>query len=373
MKKKVVHILSHLKMGGAENLVTNYALKINKEKFEFTIITMSTRNYSFNEEILENAGIKVIYIGNEFRNKGNENVINRFINKVRRYKTLKKHLDELKPDIIHSHLSVNEYLMFVNTKGSKLYHTLHNEINMLFRKEKWLYKISTLYCIKVKNMIPIALHSKMKDEANNLFKTNKTIVLYNGIDLDQFKNKKIDKKIKKRELNIREDRFIIGHVGRFCKQKNHKFLIDIFARVKQINKDSHLILIGIGELVEEVQKQIKLLNLSESVTLLGNRSDISELMSIMDVFLFPSLYEGFPIVLLEAQSIGTKCVVSDTITKDIILNNNIISLSLNESIEKWSECILANHTNIEKNKDLEKYDINNIVKELEKKYLEIND
>src|SRR5699024_1966328 len=111
--------------------------------------------------------------------------------------------------------------------------------------------------------------------------------------MKRFTNVNVDKLTMLYSLGIKEDAFILGHVGRFSEQKNHKFLINVFAAVKKERSNAHLILIGIGDLEGEIKEQVYELGLQDSVSFLGNRGDIPELMSIMDVFVFPSLYEGF--------------------------------------------------------------------------------
>src|SRR5699024_7790886 len=120
-----------------------------------------------------------------------------------------------------------------------------------------------------------------------------------------------------------------------------KFLINVFAAVKKERSNAHLILIGIGDLEGEIKEQVYELGLQDSVSFLGNRGDIPELMSIMDVFVFPSLYEGFGNVLIEAQAVGVKCVVSDNIPSDAFITNLVTPLSLNDRVEKWCQAILS--------------------------------
>src|SRR5690606_30320474 len=178
-----------------------------------------------------------------------------------------------RPDIIHSHLTVLEYLFLLNVKklNIKLYYTIHSEVDRVFGKGNLISKICAKYYIKYKNMIPIALHSGMQKEVNNLFYTNKCIVLNNAIDMKLFNPRKYDKQSIKKTLNLQKDVFVIGHIGRFVELKNHSFLIKVFKAVIEQQTNAHLLLIGIGELEEKIRKQVRELGLENRVSFLGNR------------------------------------------------------------------------------------------------------
>src|SRR5699024_9540147 len=322
MKLKVMHLIRSLSMGGAETLIKDYALKIDREKFDIIIVTTGNRKHTFNEEILEREGIKVFYLGEEVL-QGATNHLRRAFNKIQRHKLFLRIVKKEKPNIIHTHLAVNDYLLCLNVKKRKivLYHTLHSEIDKMFSKGKERYKLTTRYCIKKKGMVPIALHSKMQKETNAFFDINNCILVPNGIDIKRFAKVNVNKKILLNTLGIVKNSFIVGHVGSFKKQKNHEFLIKVFSAVKNKQSNAHLVLIGVGVLEERIRDLVWELGLQNSVSFLGNREDIPELMSIMDVFLFPSLYEGFGNVLIEAQTVGIKCVASDNIPNDAFVTN----------------------------------------------------
>ena len=174
---------------------------------------------------------------------------------------------------------------------------------------------------------------------NKTFDKGEVYILNNAIELDKFAyNEKYRKKHRK-ELGISEDTLVIGHVGRFVEQKNHRFLIDIFNEVHKKNKNSVLLLVGQGPLEEEIKEKVNKLGLTSSVKFLGQRSDVNELYSTMDVFLFPSLYEGLGMALIEAQVAGCKCIASDVIPTDAKITNNLIFLNLMDSSEFWAASV----------------------------------
>ena len=165
-------------------------------------------------------------------------------------------------------------------------------------------------------------------------------VLNNAVNVEEFLfNKEMRQKIR-RELNV-HDELVIGHIGRFNKQKNHEFLIDIFKSVVEKRPDAVLVMAGEGNLKPQIEKKVADLGLSSNVRFLGVRSDIANLMQGMDLFLFPSLFEGLPVVLVEAQAAGLKCLISDSITKETDITGRIEFASLRESPEEWANIILV--------------------------------
>lgn len=370
MKKKVIHILSHLKMGGAETLVTNYALNIDSRNFKFIIIVIGEERNTMNERKLKEKGIKLYFLDEKNSFKKSGNIFNKVLHKLHRHYLLRKLIKKEQPDVIHSHLYLNNYIAPLKTKRNniKLYYTIHSDLKALYGKERQKNKMLTKYCIKRKGMIPIALHEKMQVEMNNLFNINNTLLLNNAVDVHKFQNVKKDKNEILDMLKIKKDTFIVGHIGRFHEVKNHDFLIRVFKRLLQSKPNSHLLLIGDGELKGKYINQINEQNIQSKVSFLGNRIDVPELMSIMDVFVFPSYHEGFGNVLIEAQAAGVKCVVSDTIPSETHLTDLIVALSLDESLENWYKEIAYSSERNNTKKNLEEYNIENVIKKLERLY-----
>lgn len=200
----------------------------------------------------------------------------------------------------------------------------------------------------------------------------KVIILPNGIDLEQFAFSPSIRSVKRQELGI-EDKIVIGHVGRFTTQKNHTFLIDIFAEIRRENSNVALLLVGIGEKMEETREKVRKLQLEDSVFFLGFRTDITQLTQAMDVFVMPSLYEGFPVTGVEAQASGLPCVFSDTITREVKILDQVEYISLHASAEEWAFKVMkmANSSCREKSNALLRqkgYDIDDMILKLMKIY-----
>ena len=149
-----------------------------------------------------------------------------------------------------------------------------------------------------------------------MFKINNTEVIRNGIDFNKFRNVEKTKEEIRRELNIPTDAYVVGQVGRFAYQKNPEFTVEVFNKLLKKKPNSYLLLIGRGKQEEDLRKQVNKLGIDNNVQILIGRDDIPSLLKAMDVFMFPSRFEGLGIVLIEAQVSGLPCVTSDNIPED---------------------------------------------------------
>ena len=191
-------------------------------------------------------------------------------------------------------------------------------------------------------------------------------IIPNGIDLAYYKYDD-DSRCKIRDEFGLKDCFVVGHVGRFNQQKNHKFLIDVFYELQKKREDARLLLVGEGELEAEIRRQCDSLGIIKKVVFAGVRTDMPALYSAMDVFVFPSLYEGMPNAVIEAQACGLPCIVADTVTREANVTGNVKYLSLNESFYTWTNNLVFKHNRNERvYEDLAKngYDILNSIKNL---------
>lgn len=161
----------------------------------------------------------------------------------------------------------------------------------------------------------------------------------NAVDTDKFRfNEEVRNNIR-RKLDV-EGKKVIGHVGRFNPQKNHEFLIDVFNEIYKKDKDIVLLLVGDGYLKEKIEEKVNKLGLDKSVKFLGVREDISELMQAMDLFLFPSQFEGLAVVMVEAQAAGLKVITSTGVTKESDITNNVEFIELSKGAEYWADIII---------------------------------
>ena len=169
----------------------------------------------------------------------------------------------------------------------------------------------------------------------------KVTVLPNGIPLQGYAFHPDTRRKVRAEWNASADTLVAGHVGRFTTQKNHGFLLEIFAELHRKQPNSLLVLAGIGELQDAARSKAEELHLTDSVRFLGFRSDVADLLQGMDIFLMPSLYEGFPVTGVEAQAAGLPCVFSDTITREVKILDTVEYLPLSASAAQWADAVLC--------------------------------
>ena len=360
---RILQIIRHMNVGGAETFIMNVYRNINREKIQFDFL-VNGKGY-FDEEI-QKLGGKIYYMNyitevghNEykkqlvdfFENHPEYNIIHTHIGQVSGIILEMANKCKIKNRIVHSH----------NTKNS----------NNLFGK---IYKRYLQTKINKNATIFLACG---KDAAKWLYKgqNKKAIIINNGIDLNKFKYSKEKRNEIRKELNIPEDTILLGHVGRFSKQKNHKFLLKIYEEYVKSNPKSKLILIGKGKLETKIKKMVNKNGLREKIKFLGIRQDVNAIYSALDYFIFPSLYEGLSVSMIEAQVSGLSIFASDTIDHSTDISGNIKWLSIkHNSPKKWSEEILK--TNKErkiKNVNVKEYDIKNIARKMYNLYLNLGD
>ncbi len=347
---RIAQIIGKWLGGGVEAVVMNYYHHIDRTKIQFDFICDNdSTNIPYKE--IEELGGKVILIPP--------------YQKVFKYhKELKKVLKDGNYKIVHSHINTLSVFSLFAAKCAgvpvRIAHS-HSTTN----KKEWK-----------KNIVKVTLRSFTKLVATDYmactehagrwmfgtkaFDNDKVYILNNAIDLDKFKyDEKLRKKIRK-ELKLSDNTVVIGHIGRFVAQKNHTQLIDIFNEYHKNNNNSVLMLIGQGPLMEEIKEKVNNLGLKDCVIFLGQKDNANEYYNAMDLFLFPSLYEGLGMVVIEAQVNGLPCVVSDEVPKIAKISDNIKFISIKDSGLRWVS-ILEDLNNSSRNKNnntaFDKYDI----------------
>ncbi len=357
-------------IANAKGGITQYALKnwefIDKSRFQFDFATLS-KKLDFEQELTEQ-GCKVHYISCYAEDDEKQ-----FIKEIEKifdegYDVIHLHtsywktflVEELAikygiPKIIvHSHSTMIDIL---DDKKRKEAIIIHNE-----RKKQFSTLLATDFCA----CSQIAGHWLFGEQIPK----NKIRIMKNAIDVNEF-SYNIDVRKKYRKKFGLDGCFVLGHVGRFVFQKNHDFLIDIFKNVSEKISDAVLVLIGTGKLEEKIRGKVKLYGLEDKVVFMGKRNDVNYLLQAMDLFLLPSRFEGLPIVLVEAQTSGIKCLASSVITNEVAITNNIGFLSSN--INEWSERIVYYSKGYKRVKNDEMitkagYNIRNQIKKVEQLY-----
>ena len=361
---RVAQIIGKWLGGGVESVVMNYYRHIDRTKIQFDFICdEDSTNIPYGE--IEKMGGKVILIPP--------------YQKVFKYhKKLKEVLKSGGYKIVHSHINTLSVFSLFAAKCAgvpvRIAHS-HSTTNKKEKKKNLLKQVlrpfSKVFATDYMCCSELAgrwLFGNKEYDNGNVY------LLNNAIDLDKFKYDEEKRKEKRKELNIEDSTLVIGHVGRFVEQKNHRFLIDIFNEVHKQKEKSILLLAGQGPLMEEMKEKVKILGIEDSVKFLGQRNDINELYQAFDVFCLPSLYEGLGMVAVEAQVSGLLCVVSTEIPEIAKVTEKIVFINLENNIKTWTETIFnhlknANRKNTNFTDGLKKYDIKLEACKLEKKYL----
>lgn len=376
MKIKVLHFINSLHIGGAETIVTEYAKKIDKEKFEIEILCLKRSNSPY-ETLLAKEGVKLSFLSDNkyYFNKNKLNIFERAYNKIFRYVSVREYIKNNHPDIIHFHLNLASYVNFAKpSKRTIIFYTYHSSVQRLL-SDKWykgsiknIRSIITRYRTHI-----IALHDDMKKDLSKIFDTDNISVLYNGVDKKRFLTN-LSKKEAKERLGFAEGDIVIGNIGRFTAVKNHIFLLKVFKQIKNRLPEAQLLLVGSGDLKERITEEIRIMGLEKNVKIIENRLDIPQILRAMDCFVFPSTSEGFGIVTIEAQFAKCPVVSSDVVSKKTAISNIIHYVSLGESESYWAnviENIILNYdAGSVKFYESDTWDINHIVKELERLYKE---
>lgn len=361
----VIQFFGALSDGGAETLVKDYGILFKKHpELDTKCVLVALHNVqgTANSERISNSNVEIRYIYDAVHSKKISIYRKLFGWFYVSYK-LKKIINEINPDVIHIHMGLLRYLLPIRSQltKTKLYYTCHNEPKIYFSGDNSKELKAAKILINNNNLRLIGLHDDMKVELNNMFGVNNALVVNNGIDITQYTNIKTQKDEIRQNINIPSNAYLVGHIGRFFRQKNHLFLLDIFKEILKIEKNAWLLLVGNGPDKDIIIAKAKALGISSRIVILSHRTDIPELLKAMNVFVFPSLFEGLSVTLVEAQASGKRCVISDTINPQTILSDKTIPVSLNETPKKWAEVVLDNSIYNKNFGDLSDFDMNKVL------------
>jgi glycosyltransferase involved in cell wall biosynthesis len=199
-------------------------------------------------------------------------------------------------------------------------------------------------------------------------KPEEVYLMRNAIDLEKFTFSGEKRNAIREALGIGRDALVLGHVGRFAKEKNHSFLLDVFSRLRKLQPEARLLLLGDGELFEAVKAEAARAGLADGVIFAGRQADVGAYMSAMDVFVMPSLFEGLGIVLIEAQANGLPCVASDQVPLETKASELIEYLPLRGDVDRWVEAVQGKDRLLGRPAALEAYEIGGAAEELVEYY-----
>ena len=349
MKKiNVLVLITVMDRAGAETMMMNYLRNINREKIHMDFLINREQKADYEDEI-EKLGGRIYHMCPIYPGK------------FHRYKKEFRNFLEEHPgyDVIHSNLEERSYFAFKIAKkmgipvrvahahSAPCGRNMKMIMRLYFRRKlqkycthkvacgekaaKWLFG-SDADLVEMESFVNGENHSK-----------NTVVLMKNAVDTDKFSYSTDVREKVRRKMKISRDTLVIGHVGRFTHDKNQSFLIDIFKAVHDRDKNTVLLLVGGGEaddtLKNQIRHKVKDLGLEDSVKFLGVREDVEKVVQAFDVFLLPSLFEGLPVTMVEAQAAGLPCVISDKVPIQCDITGNVKVVSLEDAPEKWAEVI----------------------------------
>lgn len=329
---RVLHVIGKMDIGGAETLLMNIYRNIDRNKIQFDFMVHTAEESFYDKEIRKMGG--KIYRTSRF------NIFN-----LRTYIQFWNNFFPEHPEyrIVHGHINSSAAVYLSLAKKYHRIAVVHSHATK--STEKNLRTLAFRLCSYPVRYIAdyyfgCSVQAGIDRFGMKVADSRYFCVLKNGIESRKY-SYDVSKRLKVRvELGISENQIVVGHVGRFTAAKNHKFLIDLFSVFNRKYPNSVLCLIGQGELEDTLRNQVQTLKIEDKVLFLGTTDRVNDYLQAMDVFVFPSLFEGLGIALIEAQAAGLHCVVSQNIQEEADIKAGLITkLNLSDSWEKWADQI----------------------------------
>lgn len=330
-----------MEAGGTQALLMNLYRKIDRTKLQFDFLVLYKEKQFYDDEI-ENGGGKIW----RFSFRENLNLF-QFCAELKEF-----FLEHNEYKVVHCHaFTVGFFCLKAARDAGVPVRIAHAHTNNIARDFKYFPKLimRRLYTLYATELFACS------HEAGKFFFNDKPFtVIKNAIDSSKFVADLYVREKTRAELQL-DGKFVVGHVGRFHLQKNHAFLIKIFKCIKAKKPDAHLLLVGNGDLETKITQMIANENLSDSVLILKNRSDMSRLYQAMDVFVLPSFFEGLGIVAVEAQASGIPCICSNGVSIEANISPLFKQLNLNDDAQTWADNVILWSENMDAHADMHNY------------------
>ena len=322
---RILQVVTHMERGGLESMIMNYYRHIDREKVQFDFLVHRQERAAFDDEI-ESLGGRIYRLPRLVPwCKDYLSALNCFFDEHPEYKVIHVHQDCLSSVILKVAAQHNVLVRIAHSHNANQDKNLKYPIKLWFRRSIPQYATNLFAC--------------GKDAGDWMFSGAPYQIINNAIDVAVYTYDPEKRTEMRHQLGL-TDELTIGHVGRFNPQKNHPFLLDIFAALLKKEPNAVLLLVGGGEDMPKMQAKAQKLGISERVRFLGVRSDVADLMQAMDVFVFPSLYEGLPVTMVELQAAGLPCLISDKVPPECILTDGLVDiLPLSAATETWADNI----------------------------------
>jgi len=324
---RILQVVTIMDRGGLETMIMNYYRNVDRNKVQFDFLTHRDSDGAYGEEI-KSLGGKIYHLPklNPF-SYSYKKALAMFFKEHSEYKIIHVHQDCMSSVILKMAKKCGISVRIAHSHNTSQDKNLKYPIKLFYRKHIAKYATELMAC--------------SKDAGNWMFCGAPFRVLNNAIDSEKYIYNIEKRQTVREQLGILNNEIVIGHVGRFYPQKNHTYLIDIFYQIRTNYPNSKLLLIGDdkGEIADKVKDKINDLRLSNSVIFAGVRNDVADLMQAMDAFVFPSIYEGLPVTVIEAQAAGLKCFISSNITDEVCITDLVERISINIHAREWADKI----------------------------------
>lgn len=327
--KRLLCIISSLDAGGAETFLMKVARALPTEEYQLDFV-VSAEDGCYTREVLDRGG-RIFFVPMRTRDLPGAMKALRRIVRDHRYEAVLKLAD--------NPIGVMDLLAAKAGGAKRLAFRSCNALTGLSRKQKLINSLFRPVLNRVADvkLAPSLLAAEFTFGKNQA--RERVHLVHNAVDLSVFRFDPDGRCDVRKEFGL-EDKLVVGHVGRFSKQKNHRFLLEVFRKIKEKEPRAVLVLTGTGELEEDIRRRAEELGVLSSVIFTGVRFDIPQVLSAMDVFVFPSFHEGMPNTVIEAQATGLPCVIADTITPEADITGLVQYLPLEEDAGVWADAAL---------------------------------
>ena len=358
---RVLQVFAALDSGGVSNFVMNLYREIDTEQIQFDFAMTAGEKALYDDEVLSRGG-RIFY----------------FDSATKLTDSLRRVLREEGPfQAVHSHVFFYSGLVLLEAKKAKVpiriahAHNAHTGEPRSMSRIAYERGMQMLIRTNSTHMLGCSEKACRYVFGEKIMKDRRAAVIPDGIDCNRFSFRPDVREQVRRELGL-EGKYVIGHVGHFNPAKNHEKILSVFAETCRHRDDAALLLVGDGELEQDVRKRTAELGLTDRVVFAGAHQDVERFYQAMDVFFFPSRYEGFGMAMIEAQCSGLKCIASNVVPEETNADGRAVYLPLSESDAVWSEHLLINDNSDRKSTGLAvnaKFDMNSVCQQQANIYL----
>ena len=324
---RVLHVVTYMGRSGLETMIMNYYRHMDRSRIQFDFLVHRDFRADYDDEI-ESLGGRIYRLPQLIPWSGSyHKALNGFFAEHPEYRIVHVHQDCLSSVILKAAKNQGVPVRIAHSHSSSQDKNLKYLIKLFYKRQIPSFATELFAC--------------GKEAGDWMFGGVPYRIVNNAIDTRKYTYCPERRKNIRKQLGIDPEAFVVGHVGRFNTVKNHTFLLDVFGELRKKNRDAVLLLIGEGDLRGEMEKKAQALGMYNSVIFTGMRSDVPDLMQAMDCFVFPSLYEGIPVTMIEAQAAGLPCVISDAVPAESRKTDLVKQISLKESAVGWANQILT--------------------------------